>query len=164
MILSVEELKKYITCEFGLEKDQIQVNGIDLRLNKVFQPISFGTVFSKEVKIPPYKEIFPESVEGMQVFALSEGYYIIEFFETIEVPNNAVGICFPRSSLLRMGCDIRTALWDSGYKGKSRALMVVYNNVMIERGARIAQIIFVRTENKVENTYSGKYQNEGLNK
>jgi len=37
MILSVEELKKYITCEFGLEKDQIQVNGIDLRLNKVLR-------------------------------------------------------------------------------------------------------------------------------
>lgn len=162
MIISVEELKKYITCEFGIEKDQIQVNGIDLRLNKVYQPISFGTVLSKEVKVPPYKEIIPESIEGMQVFALSEGYYIIEFFETIEVPSNAIGICFPRSSLLRMGCDIRTALWDSGYKGKSRALMLVYNKTLIERGARIAQIIFIRTEKEVTSSYSGRYQNEGL--
>jgi Deoxycytidine deaminase len=89
MILSVDELKKYISCEYGIEKDQIQTNGIDLRLDKVFQPISFGTIFSKETKLPPYREIMPETIEGMQVFALSEGYYIIEFFETIEVPLNA---------------------------------------------------------------------------
>jgi len=161
-VIPVEELKKYITCELGMDEKQYQVNGIDLRLDKVYKFVSFGSVFIEEVKLPPIEEIKVEGIEGKQVYVLDKGTYLIEFFETIEVPNDAIGICFPRSSLLRSGCDIRTALWDSGYKGKSRALMVVYNPIVIEKGARIAQIIFLRTEKKVERSYSGQYQYEGI--
>lgn len=163
-VIPVDELKRYITCELGMEEKQYQINGIDLRLDKVYKFVSFSTFFTDEVKLPPHEEIKPEFIEGRQVYALEKGCYLIEFFEIIEVPKDAVGICFPRSSLLRSGCDLRTALWDSGYKGKSRALLLVYNPIMLERGARIAQIIFLRTEKPSEKTYSGRYQEEGLKK
>jgi dUTP pyrophosphatase len=162
MVISVEELKKYITSAIGIEENQIQVNGIDLRVDKIYEIISFGTLFIDEVKLPSYKEIIPEKIDDKYVFFLQEGVYLLEFFEIIEIPPDAIGICFPRSSLLRMGCDIRTALWDSGYKGKSRALLVVHKRVAIEKGARVAQIIFLRTESKSEKLYKGRYQNEGI--
>ncbi|HLI46660.1 MAG TPA: deoxyuridine 5'-triphosphate nucleotidohydrolase [Geobacterales bacterium] len=163
-VLSVEELKKYITCELGMDEKQYQINGIDLRIDKVYKFVSFGSVFIEEVKLPPLEELKVEGLEGKQLYVLDKGSYVIEFFETIEVPSDAVGICFPRSSLLRAGCDLRTALWDSGYKGKSRALLVVHNPIVIEKGARVAQIIFIRTEKKADKTYSGKYQFEGIKK
>ncbi len=161
-VLPVEEIKKYITCELGMDEKQYQVNGIDLRLNKVYKFVSFSTFFIDEVKLASIEEVKSTFIEGREVYALEKGAYLIEFFETIEIPKDAVGICFPRSSLLRVGCDLRTALWDSGYKGKSRALLIVYNSIMLERGSRIAQIIFLRTEKTPEKLYSGKYQFEGL--
>jgi len=163
-VIPVDELKKYITCELGMDDKQYQINGIDLRVHKIYKFVSFSSFFSDEVKLPSLEEVKIESLEGREVFVLDKGAYLIEFFETIEVPNNAVGICFPRSSLLRSGCDLRTALWDSGYKGKSRALLVVYNPIIIEKGSRVAQIIFIRTEKSVERSYSGQYQLEGIKK
>ncbi len=162
-VLSVEDLKKYITCELGMDEKQYQINGIDLRLNKVYKFTSFASFLIEEIKLPPIEEVKSTFIEGREVYVLDKGAYLIEFFETIEIPKDAVGICFPRSSLLRSGCDIRTALWDSGYKGKSRALLVVYNPIMLERGSRVAQIIFLRTEKATDKTYSGQYQFEGLN-
>ena len=80
------------------------------------------------------------------------------------IPNNAAGIVLPRSSLLRMGANIYTALWDPGYKGKGVSLLKVFNpqGIVIERYARIAQLILIPAKSSGE--YSGKYQYEGLDR
>lgn len=162
VVISIEDIKKYITSEIGIDKNQYQINGIDLRVDKIYEIISFGSLFIKETKLPTYKEIKLENINGKFVYFLDKGHYILEFFEVIEIPKDAIGICFPRSSLLRIGCDIRTALWDSGYKGKSRVLLIAYNKAVIEKGARVAQIIFLKTEKPVKKAYSGQFQLEGV--
>jgi len=161
-VVPVSKLLEYITSEYGIEKEQIQKNGIDLRVDKIYKLLSFGSLLKNEVKLPTYEEIKPEYVDGKYLYFLDEGTYILEFLEVIEIPKDCIGICFPRSSILRMGCDIRTALWDSGYKGKSRVLFIAYNKVTIEKWSRVAQIIFIRNEESVKEGYSGQYQYEGL--
>ena len=65
---------------------------------------------------------------------------------------------------MRMGAMIFTALWDPGYEGKGSSLLYVFNNegVVIEKGARIAQLIVIKAQ--TEKKYSGRYQYEGLKK
>jgi dUTP pyrophosphatase len=69
----------------------------------------------------------------------------------------------PRSSLLRCGVNIGTAVWDAGYSGRSQSLMLVYNprGFRIQKNARVAQLIFMPLTTETEG-YSGKYQNENI--
>ena len=55
---------------------------------------------------------------------------------------------------------VNTAVWDSGYKGKGESLLQVYKKIDIEKGARIAQIVFCHA--KSTGLYSGGYQGENL--
>ena len=67
-----------------------------------------------------------------------------------------------RSSLLRCGAHIGTALWDSGYSGRSGSLLVVSHpdGLELTEGARILQLVFFRLSAPAERTYSGVFQNE----
>ena len=69
-------------------------------------------------------------------------------------------IARPRSSLLRMGVTVETAVWDAGYRGRSEALLIVYNSAgfYIKKDARVVQLIFMRMENAVQQGYSGRYR------
>jgi dUTP pyrophosphatase len=70
----------------------------------------------------------------------------------------------PRSSLLRSGGAIHTAVWDAGYHGRSQALLVVYNpqGFRVQRDARLLQLVFFRLEQPVRAGYQGRYLGEGL--
>jgi dUTP pyrophosphatase len=69
----------------------------------------------------------------------------------------------PRSSLLRCGAAIHTAVWDAGYRGRSEALLVVvaHEGVRLAPGARVLQLVFVRLE-AATRAYSGAYQGENV--
>jgi dUTP pyrophosphatase len=69
----------------------------------------------------------------------------------------------PRSSLLRCGVNIGTAVWDAGYSGRSQSLMLVSNSLgfRIQQNARVAQLIFMNLSAETEG-YAGKYQNENI--
>lgn len=90
--------------------------------------------------------------------------YRITYNEKISVPSNALGLVFPRSSLMRNGCHLVTAVWDPGYEGKGQGLLQVLNpeGVVLEENARVGQIIFVRLEDEVNEGYGGKFQRENL--
>ncbi len=66
------------------------------------------------------------------------------------------GFAYPRSSLLRMGCTIYTAVHDPGYEGQPTYLMHVLNPIIIYKDARIAQIVYIEC-NKVNGEYEGIY-------
>jgi len=70
----------------------------------------------------------------------------------------------PRSSLLRSGVSVHTAVWDSGYQGRSQALLVVHHpaGYRVQQGARLMQLVFWRLGSAVEQGYQGKYQGENL--
>ncbi|MEZ5339801.1 MAG: deoxyuridine 5'-triphosphate nucleotidohydrolase [bacterium] len=93
---------------------------------------------------------------------LSPGGYLVTYNETVSVPEHSAGILLPRSSLMRCGATLHSALWDPGYIGKGQGLMTVYNSLRLHRDARIAQFILIAIEGQVESLYSGQYQGENL--
>lgn len=137
---------------------QLQPNGLDLTVKRIFKFKGLGSISLSSKELPEYEEV---EWEGEEI-TLKPGAYLIEFNEIVKVPVDQVGMVFPRSSLLRMGCDLRGALWDSGYEGRSKSLLVVYNTLKIKRNARIGQLVFFKVLGEVEKPYSGEYQYEDL--
>ena len=68
----------------------------------------------------------------------------------------------PRSSLLRSGITMETAVWDPGYHGRSEAMLVVNNmhGAFLKKNAKIAQLIFIRLEEEAKELYDGVYKGE----
>ncbi len=66
-----------------------------------------------------------------------------------------------RSSLLRCGVSMHTAVWDAGYSGRSQSLMVVHNPLgfRLQKNARIAQLVFLQLTRETTG-YQGVYQGE----
>ena len=76
---------------------------------------------------------------------LQSGQYLITFNEIINLPLHIMALARPRSSLLRSGVAIHTAVWDAGYSGRSQALMTVHHpqGFRIQQDARLAQMVFM---------------------
>jgi len=68
-----------------------------------------------------------------------------------------------RSSLLRCGVTVGTAVWDAGYEGRSQSLLVVHNPLgfRLQKNARIIQLVFFQLSQETER-YKGKYQGENI--
>jgi len=143
-----------------ISKDQLQPAGIDLTINKIFELKSSGYLGVNRREISNVQEVPKRNGK----WYLSRGVYKVLINEVVHVPENAIGFCFPRSSLLRMGVDVRCALWDPGYYGRSEILLVVHNEhgVVVEENARIAQIVFIKLTEKPHELYSGVYKGENV--
>jgi deoxycytidine triphosphate deaminase len=153
-VLSGKEVAKILGIN---DEEQIQPNGVDLRLGRVL------TFPSKTINFSNVNEDNTRELEPLNnEYHLKFGAYLIEFQEVITIPLDCVGFVFPRSTLLRHGLDLRTAVWDSGYEGKGKCLLVNYReHAIVKKGFRIGQIVMIRAEN-VEKPYSGRYQKEGI--
>ena len=97
-------------------------------------------------------------------FVVREKEFKIIFNEIVNIPKNLAAIAKPRSSLLRCGATIETAVWDAGYSGRSESLLVVYNEkgFRVKKNARLLQLLFFRLDGEVKKGYSGIYQNENI--
>lgn len=95
---------------------------------------------------------------------LESGSYLITFNETVNLPLDLMALVRPRSSLLRSAVSIHTAVWDAGYHGRSQALLVVHHpaGYLLQRNARIAQMVFLPLTAATDLGYSGRYQHENL--
>lgn len=166
MLIAGEELRRLILeaaepLVVPCAAEQIQPNGVDLTLAEVGlwrHAGALGTTDAARV-IPP-AEVLRFDGEGW--ITLGRGGYLVTFAETVNVPLDMWALARPRSSLLRMGATVATALWDSGYRGRSRAMLLVANEagVRLARGARLIQISFFRLPRPVEGGYAGRYQGE----
>jgi len=140
-------------------KTQVGANGIDLSIQKVERFSAAGAVGfeSKDTMLPSTTEVRMDSSVHLE-----PGPYKITYNEEIHVPMNLVAIARPRSTLLRMGVTVETALWDSGYEGTSKSLLLVHNpaGLQLMSNARLAQLIFLRTSQYVAKGYAGRYQGE----
>jgi dUTP pyrophosphatase len=143
-------------------EEQLQPNGVDLTLREVALPQSSGriTVQNSQRLVP---ELAPLVFDGMGFIDLMPGAYIITYNEIVHLPQNIMALARPRSSLLRCGVNVGTAVWDAGYSGRSQSLMVVYNpqGFRLQKNARIVQLIFLRLEQKTAG-YKGVYQGENI--
>ncbi|XRO75136.1 deoxyuridine 5'-triphosphate nucleotidohydrolase [Methanocaldococcus sp. 28A] len=140
-----------------LKKEQIQQCGIDLKVWKIFKIDGDGVIdFSNEKrKLPNYIEIF--NSEKDEFIRLDKGIYIVKVAEYIKIPDNVAGFAYPRSSLLRMGATLYSAVHDPGYEGKPEYLLQVFNSITIYKYARIAQIVFFECKD-VCGVYNGIYK------
>jgi len=167
-ILSKQDIRRLLQQEppliegyINLEK-QLQPHGIDLTLREIALPQSAGKIAINDSQ-RLVSDLAPLVFDGLDFIDLIPGAYIVTFNEVVHLPQNIMALARPRSSLLRCGVTVNTAVWDAGYSGRSQSLMVVYNpqGFRLQRNARIVQIIFFKLTEETEG-YHGAYQGENI--
>ena len=157
-ILSGEEISKLVERIVPADSGkQSQPAGYDVTINKIF-------AYSKErytlgLAKGINSDLVPVPLAG-KYFDLSEGAYFVELNEITTIPRDAIGILLPRSTLLRNGLDVRTALFDPGYSGQPKIMLVCHRPARIERFARVGQLIIIKSDREFPSQYSGRYQGE----
>ena len=139
----------------------VQPNGVDLSLDALFTWPAAGTLGrSNADRVLPQRVEVAFDAEGWVDLAC--GTYGVRYAERVALPVDCGGLCFPRSSLLRMGAHVPTAVWDAGYEGRGEGLLVVSNvhGLRLQRGARIAQLVVFRLTEGAARPYRGHYQHE----
>jgi dUTP pyrophosphatase len=141
--------------------DQSQPAGYDLTVSRVFlYPNDEFNLLKSKRGGKPLNSFTEIHFDRNNFVNLEKGAYLLEFNEVTSIPQNSIGILFPRSTLLRNGLDLRTALFDPGYSGQPKAMLVCYRKAKIEKFARVGQLVIIQNE-KIFSGYKGQYQNEG---
>ena len=150
-------IEGYINLE-----EQVQPNGFDLTVREVALLQSSGKI-AVENSQRLMSDLAPLVFDGLGFIDLMAGAYIITYNEIVHLPKNITALATPRSSLLRCGVTVNTAVWDAGYSGRSQSLMIVYNpqGLRLQRNARIVQLIFLELTQETEG-YHGAYQGENI--
>ncbi len=166
MILGKYELKKRLKAQPPLVEGmidpdlQIQPAGIDLTVAEIYRFTGPGQLdfTNRERRLA---ELSPVEFNRDGWAILGPGYYLVRFNETVNMPLDLAAIGKPRSSLLRMGAFMVSAVWDPGYRGRSISLLAVGNprGIRIKRGARIIQLVFIKVLGETTG-YQGIYQGE----
>ena len=141
---------------------QLQPAGFDLTVRTVscFRGIGRLDLTNAERRLPALKELYwPKDGEPLP---LEPGGYLVTYNEEIAVPPDCAGLVLPRSSLMRCGATLHSALWDPGYRGRGQGLMSVFSPLELFRDARVGQFILIRLEQHADELYQGKYQGENL--
>jgi len=143
-------------------EEQVQPNGIDLTLREAALLQTLGKLAASNSQ-RVVSDLAPLVFDGLGFIDLMPGAYIITFNEIVSLPNNVMALARPRSSLLRCGVTIDTAVWDAGYSGRSQSLMVVHNpqGFHLQRNARVVQLVFFQLTRETEG-YQGVYQKENV--
>lgn len=163
MILSGKRIieEKIVTFpEDGMEFDlgaQLQPNGIDLRVTDVFE-ISGQAHLGRDSAMD-FSSVRTDPVffESALVKLRPNNHYLVDFRESLHLPEGYCALIIPRSSMIRAGVDVRSALWDTGWSGRLGAALKVLNPMTIEFGARLAQIVVYKAEYDGQK-YEGRYQ------
>lgn len=139
-------------------EEQIQPNGVDLRVDKLY-------TVQGAIQVP-YKGKVKHDLQVQEILPKENWYqlkpsagtlYYIDFLEQINVPAKWCATLITRSSLVRSGVDVMSGLWDSGYTGTLGACLRLQAPIDIEWGARICQVLFHEAKfNGV--LYDGRYQ------
>ena len=143
--------------------EQLQPNGFDLSLREIARfdgPASLGAS-NADRQLPGGAAVDFGPDDWLHV---EQGPHLVTYNEVILLPTDLMALGRPRSSLLRMGVSLHTAVWDAGYNGRSSSLMVVHRaeGVRLQRNARLTQLVFFRLTDPPQQGYQGGYQGEGL--
>ncbi|OPY52748.1 MAG: Deoxyuridine 5'-triphosphate nucleotidohydrolase [Methanosaeta sp. PtaU1.Bin112] len=144
-------------------KTQTQMCGMELTLQKIERFASSGAVaFDNNERVLPRTE--PLDFDSSGWIDLAAGSYLVTFNEIVSIPRDVAALARARSTLLRCGASLQTALWDPGYRGRSQSLLVVNNphGLRLKKNARLMQLVFLRLENEAEEVYTGVYQGENI--
>jgi dUTP pyrophosphatase len=141
---------------------QLQPNGIDITIRDIVGLRNQGTI-ARENSRRVVSDLDPIEFGDDGFVSLVPGPYLITHNEIVHLPNNVMALARPRSSLLRCGVTINTAVWDAGYSGRSQSLLVVYNTqgFRLQRDARVLQMVFFWLTGETDG-YNGRYQGENI--
>jgi dUTP pyrophosphatase len=167
-VLSRQEIRRLVDKKPPLVEGcpdiekQLQPNGIDLTLRDIALLQSPGRIAVEDSQ-RQVSALAPLVFDGSGFIDLIPAAYIITYNEVVHLPEDIMALGRPRSSLLRCGVTLGTAVWDAGYSGRSQSLLVVYNpqGFRLQKNARVAQLIFMRLSQKTEG-YQGAYQGENI--
>jgi len=167
-ILSKQDIQRLLQQEPPLIEnyvnlaEQVQPNGIDLTLRDIALLQSSGKIAVMDSQ-RLVSDLAPLVFDGLDFIDLMPGAYVVTYNEIVHLPKNIMALATPRSSLLRCGVTVNTAVWDAGYSGRSQSLIVVYNpqGFRLQRNARIVQLVFFQLTGETEG-YHGDYQGENI--
>ena len=150
-------IENYVCLE-----SQLQPNGFDLTLREVSRLTAPGQMGAKDSD-RRLAGIEPLEFDGDGWQTLAPGPHLITFNEVVNLPLGLMALGYPRSSLLRSGVAIHTAVWDAGYTGQSKSLMVVHHpqGYRIQQNARLLQLVFRHLETAASEGYQGQFWGEG---
>lgn len=144
-------------------EEQVQPNGVDLTVREVALLSSPGQLgIQNETRV--LSSSSPLIFDALGGIDLPPGCYLVTYNEVINLPKTVMALATPRSSLLRCGVTVHTAVWDAGYSGRSQSLMVVYNprGFQLHKDTRVVQLIFFRLSSEVTEGYQGMFQQENI--
>lgn len=141
-------------------EEQLQQNGIDITLDKLFRVEGDMILGVARKRMPNFIEILPiyDEIEGCEMFDLEPGQsYVFNAYEYVEIPKDLMATMTTRSTFNRVGVRITSGIWDSGFRGTLGGLITTASiPVRIARDARIAQVVFHKAESA--SMYNGQYQ------
>jgi dUTP pyrophosphatase len=143
-------------------EEQLQTNGFDLTLRDIAALKSAGKIaVTNNQRV--LSELTPLPFDSTDSIELAPGSYMITYNEIVHLPKNLMALGRPRSSLLRCGVNVGTAVWDAGYEGRSQSLLMVHNPLgfTLQKNARVAQLVFFELTGESEG-YKGIYQRENI--
>jgi len=166
-VLYGEELEKRLQGENPLVSpvapEQIQPNGVELTLASVSRIEGAGRLAfdNSERRLPEYQEM---AFDDDGWLYLAPGIYLATYNEVVNIHKDLFAFARTRSSLLRMGATLFTALWDTGYIGRSQTPINVINpdGVYLQKGARLLQLVFVTLGDELTTVYNGAYHGENM--
>lgn len=167
-VLSKKEIKKLLRRKPPLvegliqAEEQLQPNGVDLTLRDIAILQSAGRIAVSNSQ-RAVSGLSPLVFDGLGFIRLMPGIYSVTYNEIVNLPKNVMALATPRSSLLRCGVTVNTAVWDAGYSGRSESLLVVYNpqGFRLQKNARIIQLVFFHLDTETDG-YQGRYQGENI--
>jgi len=167
-VLSGQDIRDLLEQELPLIEDyldletQLQPNGFDITLREIARLKTAGRI-TRDNSQRSVSEISPMAFDKDDYIELAPGPYTIFYNEVVHLPNNVMALARPRSSLLRSGVSVGTAVWDAGYSGRSQSLMIVHNpqGFRVQKNARVVQLIFFYLTGETEG-YNGSYQGENI--
>lgn len=147
----------------NLDAFQLQAHAVDLRMGFTFLIPKAWRMTDKgreALMIDPLRNHGPEYFDvieleqGQSFDLLPQEYVLVSTFETVKIPNDLMGILYPRSSVNRKGLSVDlTGIIDSGYEGP--LTLPIRNNtrsqvIQLHPGERICQVVFEELKHPVE--------------
>ncbi|WXG42429.1 MAG: deoxyuridine 5'-triphosphate nucleotidohydrolase [Candidatus Freyarchaeum deiterrae] len=155
MVLGGKLVREYLDLD-----TQLTPNGFDLSLREIhaFKDPGYVDFSNKSRHVSE-----TEPLDFEQKLFLNPGAYKIVYNEIVDLPNDILAIGRTRSTLLRCGTSVVSAVFDAGYVGRCESLLIVSNphGFVLEKDARVLQLIFLKLSSSSEG-YSGVYKGENI--
>ena len=143
--------------------EQLQPNGFDLTLRDASRLTSGGSMGAglDQRKVSDTEPIAFDTDEWLR---LIPGPYLLTFNEVVNLPLDLMALGRTRSSLLRSGASLHTAVWDAGYRGRSQALLIIHHpdGYRVQKNARLLQLVFFHLARPVSQGYQGRFLGENI--